>query len=177
MKQIVIIFTFLFATNGFSQVTSEPRFDGEDLTPVRAQEVPVHTVRGPREDDISIIPFAVLEKIPAFKNCKSSNEAENRACFDTEIKKHIKKNLKYPKKAKKAKITARVIVLFEITEEGNISNLRSKVTASNKEYSADFEAEALRIINKLPQFIPGEHKGKAVVVSYAIPIIFSLTDK
>ena len=175
MKKTFTIFTILFALNSFSQIISEPRFDREDLPPVRVDDVSEIRV-GEIEEDL-VLPYAILDKTPAFPNCKLTTEAENRTCFNKEFQKHIKKHLKYPKEAKKNKITARAIVLFEITKEGNISNIKTKITATNKEYSADFEAEALRIISKLPQFIPGKHRGKPVVVSYAIPIIFSITDK
>ena len=39
------------------------------------------------------------------------------------------------------------------------------------------EAEAIRIINTLPKFIPGEQKGKAAVVPYSLPIIFQVNGK
>lgn len=175
MKKTFTIFTILFALNSFPQIISEPRLDREDLPPVRVDDVSEIRV-GEIEEDL-VFPYAILEKTPCFPDCKFTNETENKACFNEEFQKHIKKHLKYPKEAKKNKITARAIVLFEITKEGNISNIKTKITATNKEYSADFEEEALRIINKLPQFIPGEHRGKTVVVSYAIPIVFSLTDQ
>ncbi len=177
MKSIFILLVFFLTSNSFSQVTSEPRLDREDLTPVRVQEVPVHTISPNEEDENISIPFAVLDKTPAFPDCKSANETENRICFNEELQKHIKKHLKYPKEAKKNNVTARAIVLFEITKEGNVSNIKTRITATNKEYSTDFETEALRIINKLPQFIPGQQRGKNVITSYAIPITFSLTDK
>lgn len=123
------------------------------------------------------VPFQIVEQVPLFSLCKEIETTLQRECFHEEMKKHIEKHLEYPKEAKKNKITARVIVLFEITKEGKINNIRNRVTATNKEYSADFETEALRIINKLPQFRPGQQRGKTVVVSYAIPIVFSLNDK
>lgn len=123
------------------------------------------------------VPFAVVEQIPLFNSCKNVEKTKQRECFQQEIKKHIEKQLEYPKEAKKNKITGRVIVLFEITKEGNISNIRNRVTATNKEFSKFFEAEALRILSKLPKFIPGEQRDKIVNVSYSIPIIFSLSDK
>lgn len=123
------------------------------------------------------VPFAVVEQIPLFNSCKNVEKTKQRECFQEEIKKHIEKQLEYPKEAKKNKITGRVIVLFEITKEGNISNIRNRVTATNKEFSKLFEAEVLRILSKLPKFIPGEQRGKIVDVSYSIPIIFSLSDK
>jgi len=36
------------------------------------------------------------------------------------------------------------------------------------------EAEAIRTIKLLPKFIPGEHEGKKVNVSYALPIVFMI---
>lgn len=161
-----------------AQYTVEFKLEKSDIIRVSemVESYPVSVLAAePAEEYLDeVIPFAILEQVPLFSSCKEIERTLQSECFQEEMKKHIKQHLKYPKEAKKNKITARVIVLFEITKEGNVSNLKTRVTATNKEYSADFEKETLRIINKLPQFIPGEHRGKVVAVSYAIPIVFSL---
>lgn len=175
MKRIFTFFAVLLAFYSFSQIISEPAIDRLDLPPVRVEEVPVMTV-GEIDEDL-VLPYTILDKTPSFPECEFTTETENRVCFKDELNKHIKKYLKYPKEAKEDKITARVIVFFEITKEGNITNIRNRVTATNKEFNTLFEEEVLRIILKLPKFIPGEQRGRVVNVGYAIPIIFSLSDK
>ena len=116
------------------------------------------------------VPFAVVEQIPLFEACKNVEKKDQMNCFHEEIRKHIKKELKYPKEAKENKIEARVLVTFEIEKDGTISALRAR-GPKNREI---FEAEAKRIIQTLPKFTPGLQRGKPVSVGYSIPITFKL---
>uniref|UniRef100_UPI00404A5C5A energy transducer TonB n=1 Tax=Flavobacterium sp. TaxID=239 RepID=UPI00404A5C5A len=71
----------------------------------------------PAEEYLDVnIPFAVVEQIPLFNSCKEIERTLQRECFQEEMKKHIETHLEYPKEAKKNKITAKAIVLFEITK-------------------------------------------------------------
>ena len=118
------------------------------------------------------IPFQVVEQIPLFEACKNVERKEQINCFQEEISNHIKKELKYPKEAKKDKIEDRVITIFEFDKNGKVTNIQVK--GKKSDYKALFEAEAKRIIQTLPQFSPGLQRGKPVAVKYAIPITFKL---
>ena len=118
------------------------------------------------------VPFAVVEQIPLFEACKKVERKEQINCFQEEISNHIKKELKYPKEAKKDKIEDRVITIFEFDKNGKVTNIQVK--GKKSDYKALFEAEAKRIIQTLPQFSPGLQRGKPVAVKYAIPITFKL---
>lgn len=118
------------------------------------------------------VPFAVVEQIPLLEACKNVEKKEQMNCLNEEIRKHIKKELKYPKEAKKDKIEDRVITVFEIDKNGKVTNIN--VRGKKSEYQSLFEAEAKRIIETLPQFSPGLQRGKPVVVKYSIPITFKL---
>lgn len=118
------------------------------------------------------VPFAVVEQIPLFEACKNVERKEQMNCFQEEISNHIKKELKYPREAKKEKIEDRVITIFEFDKDGKVTNIQVK--GKKSDYKALFEAEAKRIIQTLPQFSPGLQRGKPVVVKYAIPITFKL---
>ena len=119
------------------------------------------------------IPFSVIEQIPLFENCKKLNKEERVNCFHEEMKKHVEKHLKYPKEAKKSKAENRVITMFEIDKSGKVTNFKVRSKQKN-EYQSLFETEAKKIIEALPQFSPGLHRGKSFKVSYSIPINFSL---
>jgi len=79
------------------------------------------------------------------------------------------KNIKYPKEAIEANITGKVFVQFVIEKDGSITNAKIARSASTL-----LDAEALRIVNNMPQWIPGKQRGKAVRVAYTLPISFSL---
>lgn len=118
------------------------------------------------------VPFAVVEQIPLFEVCKNVDKKDQMNCFQEEISKHIKKELKYPKEAKKNKVEDRVVTVFEIDKQGKVISIH--VRGKKSEYQLLFEAEAKRIIEALPQFSPGLQRGKPVVVKYGIPISFTL---
>lgn len=118
------------------------------------------------------VPFAVVEQIPLFEVCKNVEKKDQMNCFQEEISKHIKKELKYPKEAKKNKVEDRVVTVFEIDKQGKVISIH--VRGKKSEYQLLFEAEAKRIIEALPQFSPGLQRGKPVVVKYGIPISFTL---
>ena len=117
------------------------------------------------EEDIDV-PFAVIEDVPVFPGCE--NEKDKRACFNSMIQKHIGKNFRYPEIAQEMGVQGRVSVMFVIQKDGSIGNIRMRGPDKN------LEAEAARIIGKLPKMTPGKQRGRAVRVPFSIPINFKL---
>ncbi|MEO9659591.1 MAG: energy transducer TonB [Maribacter dokdonensis] len=117
------------------------------------------------EEDVDV-PFAVIEDVPVFPGCE--NESDKRACFNKMIQKHIGKNFRYPEIAQEMGVQGRVSVMFVIQKDGSIGNVRMRGPDKN------LEAEAARIISKLPKMTPGKQRGRAVRVPFSIPINFKL---
>ena len=117
------------------------------------------------EEDIEV-PFAVIEDVPVFPGCESASD--KKACFNEMIQKHIRKNFRYPEIAQEMGIQGRVAVMFTIQKDGSIGNIRLRGPDKN------LEAEARRIIEKLPQMTPGRQRGRPVRVPFSIPITFKL---
>jgi TonB family C-terminal domain len=86
---------------------------------------------------------------------------------DSALNVFVANNVQYPAEAKKNKEQGEVTVQFVIDEKGAIKD--SKVLTS---VSTTLDAEALRLINAMPAWIPGEQKGKKVAVVYQLPINF-----
>lgn len=116
-------------------------------------------------EDISI-PFSVIENVPVFPGCE--NENDKRACFNSMMQKHIKKNFRYPEIAQEMGVQGRVSVMFTIQKDGSIGNVQMRGPDKN------LEKEAARIIGKLPKMTPGSQRGNAVRVPFSIPINFVL---
>jgi len=102
--------------------------------------------------------YDMVEKMPEFP------EGNNG------LLKHINKNLKYPPLAVENNIQGIVYVSFIVEKDGKISDI--KVLRSIND---DLSAEAIRVISKLPKWIPGEMNGKTVRVRYNLPIRFKLS--
>lgn len=114
------------------------------------------------------VPFAVIEDVPVFPGCGELEMKERLECFNTKVHEHINSTFKYPPKARKNNIEGRVLVLFVISKEGEITNIETR--------GGDpiLQTEALRIVRLLPKMKPGMQKGKPVNVKYALPLIFKL---
>jgi protein TonB len=145
----------------------------QEVVVVRAAAV--GEVTGTLEDIDVDVPFAVLEDVPLFPGCEKVPRSQQKECFMEQMNKHIKKYFEYPSRAKENSVQGRVTVLFVIDKSGNVTSLRIKGTG--KKDSDLLEAEAERIIKKLPKFTPGRQRGKPVGVSYAQPILFKLENR
>ncbi|MEN1783567.1 MAG: energy transducer TonB [Bacteroidota bacterium] len=117
------------------------------------------------DEDISV-PFAVIEDVPVFPGCERASN--KKACFQEMMNKHIRKNFRYPEIAQEMGIQGRVAVMFTIQKDGSIGDVRMRGPDKN------LEAEARRIISKLPKMTPGKQRGRPVKVPFSIPINFRL---
>jgi len=104
--------------------------------------------------------------------------------------KFISQNMKYPQKAQENGILGKVVVRFIINKYGKVEQAEiaqtdikqivslngktDKLKNQNKPLSYLLENEALRVVNSLPVWTPGEQKGKKVAVYYTLPITFKL---
>jgi TonB family protein len=102
-------------------------------------------------------PFVVVEQMPMFPG------------GDSELLKYIAENTQYPASAKEQNIQGRVVVRFCVTAEGGVS-----LISVLKGVSPELDSEAIRVVETLPAFKPGEQGGKPVPVWYMVPITFTL---
>ena len=86
-----------------------------------------------------------------------------------ELMKYLRNNIKYPAEAQKKKIEGRVIVTFVVNKKG-------RITHPTVERSAHplLDAEALRVVKRMPKWTPGRMNGEPVNVKYALPVTFKL---
>ena len=85
------------------------------------------------------------------------------------LKEFIEKNRRYPKSLQESCIQGRVVVTFVVEKTGKISHV--KVVRG---VDPALDKEALRVVRKMPQWIPGKLYGKNVDVNYTMPVDFRL---
>ena len=119
------------------------------LTTVSAQK----TVVSQKNDKV----FDVVEQMPEYPGGM-------QALFE-----FISQNIKYPADAQKQKVEGRVLAKFVIETDGSISDIEVV-----KHAFPSLDAEAVRVIQAMPKWIPGRQKGQAVRVKFVMPINFSL---
>ena len=85
------------------------------------------------------------------------------------VEMYIAHHLQYPPEAKAQGIEGKVYVQFVVERDGSINNVKIGLGAHPL-----LDEEALRIVQRMPHWIPGRHKEKAVRVSCILPIEFKL---
>ncbi|OEK05480.1 energy transducer TonB [Roseivirga misakiensis] len=83
--------------------------------------------------------------------------------------KFLKKNIKYPKLAKRSGIEGKVFLSFQIDPEGNLSDI--KVV---KGIGGGCDEEAIRVLKQSPQWNPGKQRGHPVKSQMSLFIKFIL---
>ena len=64
-------------------------------------------------------------------------------------------------------------VTFVVSETGELKDIKILKGAEHRE-GITFDKEAIAVIKKMPNWIPGEYKGKKVAVQYDLPIKFEV---
>ena len=116
------------------------------------------------------IAFSRIDKIPSFKECQNlgTNDRQKK-CVEKRITSFVNKNFNTDS-AKQLGLEGRqrIYVGFKIGKDGNVHS------AFARAYHPKLEDEAKRVVNALPQFIPGEQEGEKVDVLYSLPILFQI---
>jgi hypothetical protein len=135
--------------------------------------------------------YQVVEKMPQYPG------------GDQELFGYLARNIKYPAAAQDAAVQGRVYVKFIVNKEGKVTDAKVirgisgagksaksedvvvvgyGTNSQEQKKSGDYEkgaraidAEALRVVNAMPQWTPGEQKGQKVSVYYVLPIQFKMT--
>jgi len=117
-----------------------------------------------------VVPYAFIEDVPIFPGCeKEKDNPAKKKCMSSKISKFVNKRFN-TNVVEGLGISGRqtIRVLFKIDKNGNIIDVRVIATYPR------LEKEAARVINLLPKMKPGKQRGKAVTVSYTLPIIFQI---
>ena len=115
------------------------------------------------------LPFAIIDEVPIYPGCEG-DKSQLRNCIQEKITAHVSANFN-SKMAKELGLkpgVKRIFVMFKIDKEGNITDVKSRAP------HIALQDEAIRVINLLPQMIPGKQKGDAVGVMYSLPIAFKV---
>jgi TonB family protein len=84
----------------------------------------------------------------------------------------ISGNLKYPADAVRDMIAGEVPILFTVGTNGKLNNIMVE-----KSVHPSLDAEALRVIRKMPDWKPGSQNGKAVDVRMTVRVKFDINKK
>ncbi len=101
--------------------------------------------------------FEFVEKQPEFNG------------GDEAMMAYFRKTMKYPEISAQLGEQGRVYVKFLVNKDGTITDVKIE-----KGVTRELDNEALRVVKKMPNWIPGKQRGRPVNVWYIVPINFTL---
>lgn len=118
------------------------------------------------------IDTTIVETMPMFDSPKCekiTDIAQRKKCAETEMLQYIYGNLKYPKMAQNLGLEGRAILQFVVNKKGEVEDIIfiSSICLAIKK-------ECLKVVEGMPNWIPGTQNGEPVKVLYTLPISFRL---
>lgn len=101
--------------------------------------------------------FQIVEEMPEYPG------------GEKKLLEYVGKSVKYPQIARESGIQGRVFVNFVIEPDGSVSNVKVL-----RGIGGGCDEEAMRVIKSMAKWKPGKQRGKAVRVSYTLPVNFKL---
>ncbi|MEL6133237.1 MAG: TonB family protein, partial [Bacteroidota bacterium] len=144
-----------------------PRSSSKDKKTVNTEKEKVQVVdlnKQTQKEEPKVVPVADLDDPLVFSDKMPHYPGGKEA-----MKQYLRRKLKYPQGALSQQIQGQVIVQFVVDPYGQVS--QAKII---KGLGGGCDEEALRMVNNMPKWIPGENNGMRVPVYQSIPIIFKL---
>lgn len=122
------------------------------------------------KNEMNEVPFSVVEVPPTSDKCGNELlQNDRRSCLSNEINEFVTNNFNQSIASQNAlKGRQRIMVIFKINKNGDVVDVQARAKHPS------LEAEAIRVVKSLPKFVPGKHNGKEIIVSYSLPIAFSV---
>jgi protein TonB len=146
---ILIIFIFSFSVNSYGQRKTKKQIKQEEYELKKKQEWDSYLVQ---VTDSEVLKLKIKTQKDSLKNISPEVVEE---CY---LILHIKKTMMYPEFAMEHNIQGKVLVSFVVNKEGFVI----EIEAQGPENGLILENEAIRIIEKLPKFIPSKCDGQPV---------------
>ncbi|MCK9342938.1 MAG: energy transducer TonB [Massilibacteroides sp.] len=139
------------------EVADEAIVSSEDDANQAQVEAYIPPVVEEEEEEAGQQIFTVVEKMPEFPGGL------------TALLHFVAKSIHYPVIAQENGIQGRVICAFVVNRDGSVTNAEVL-----RGVDPSLDKEAIRVINTMPKWTPGEQRGKPVRVKYTLPVMFRL---
>ena len=88
---------------------------------------------------------------------------------EKELQKFLAENIKYPALARENNIQGNCAIAFVVGKDGSVSDIQIL-----KDIGGGCGKEAIRVVNSMPKWSPGEANGHPVKVKFTLPVRFRL---
>ena len=114
-------------------------------------------------------PLIIAEVMPRFPGCEDQgmSKEERKTCADKKLLEYIYEHIDYPQAALQNDISGMIVVQFVVEKDGSITGAEVL-----KEIGGGCGREVLRVIDSMPNWVPGSQQGRKVRVMFRLPVRF-----
>lgn len=142
-----------------------PTLDVNDMPEEEHMDINTEGTQGQYADVPMNVDDRNYNPIVSYENAEQKPEFNPKDGYEA----YIKENLHYPNAAAD-EIECTCVIAFVIDRNGNVTQARIEKSSGYRE----MDYEALRVIKKMPRWIPGKDNGQAVAVTHSISVQFDL---
>ena len=153
--------------------------DGKELSVEKTQKITIEMPTKSKkenmqlfngeQDELDEINWVLSKNVERVLETTSQQPAGYKG-GDEEMYKFLSENVKYPVQAKKTGLEGRVYVEFEVSELGEISNVKIL-----RGIGGGCDEEAIRVVSSMPKWIPAKKDEKNVASKMTLPLNFVLS--
>jgi len=146
MKSIIVLLFFLLS-----------------FSCINKSEGIVKSVESNKESQISSDSiYTIVEEMPCFLACENRPLAEQKSCADQKMLEYLYKHIRYNPIAKENGMEGTIVVSFVVEKDGKLSNIEV--------LRGTGILNIIEVLEKMPSWKPGIHKGIVRRVRYNLPI-------
>ncbi len=105
---------------------------------------------------------------PIFAGCEDAEDPQ--ACSQKKLVEFIYKNIRYPAEARAEGTQGTVVISYNITPEGEVTNVQT-----GRSVSPELDEEVMRVVKMMPRWTPGKNdEGKLTAYGLTLPVRYKL---
>ena len=127
----------------------------------------------PPEPELDVEKIKIyVDEMPRFDVCAEADDDKKAIyqCATEKLLSYVSSKIKYPAIARENGLEGKVVVQFVVERDGSISNANIV-----RDIGGGCGAEALRVVNDMPNWVPGRQRSVPVRVKFTLPVKFGLS--
>lgn len=110
-----------------------------------------------------------FEKYPVFPECETVSITDIPNCFNEKLIQFFISNFEMPSKVSEEQYNGEMVMLFEVTPEGEFKLLNTTAVYP------ELKDEAQKVFGKLPKIQPATYNGEPVFIQFSMPVKIPLS--
>lgn len=140
-----------------ADVGKDTKQGNDEAAPTIEENPDIKVVEAPKQVEEKTYEMFDIQKPPSFPGGEG------------ELLKYLAENIKYPPLARENNIQGVVALTFVIAKDGSVRDVNIV-----KDIGGGCGKEAVRVVQTMPKWLPGEANGNPVKVRFTLPVRFKL---